>query len=150
MFSKTKRDGSGGDPATQEKPAPPSILSRNLRIVGNLETDGDIQLEGVVDGDVKSALLTIGEDAVVNGSVEADTIRVDGTVNGQISGRSVQLGKSAKVNGDIVHESLSVEAGAFVHGMCRNVERERQRPDLFSSKPSLVVSGDEESAVNLG
>lgn len=149
MFSKNKREGSGSDPETQEMPAPPSILSNDLRITGNLETGGDIQIEGVVDGDVKSLLLTIGEGAVINGAVEADTIRVDGTVNGQITGRSVQLGKSARVNGDIVHESLSVEAGAFVHGMCRNVERERQRPDLFTSKPSLVIAGDDDSAVNL-
>ena len=148
MFSRSSRK-SADDAEAQEKPAVPSILSKNLRITGNLETEGDIQLEGIVDGDVRSQLLTIGADAVVNGSVTADTVRVDGTVNGQISGRIVQLGKSAKVNGDIVHESLSVEAGAFVHGMCRNVEQERQRPDLFSGKPSLVVSDEDENAVNL-
>jgi cytoskeletal protein CcmA (bactofilin family) len=149
MFSKNKRNRAGNKSAAQEKPAVPSILSKNLRIVGNIETDGDIQLDGVVDGDVKSQLLTVGFEAVVNGSVAGDTVRVDGTVNGQITGRIVQLGKSAKVNGDITYESLAVEAGAFVHGMCRNVEQERQRPDLFSGKPSLVVASDDDSAVNL-
>lgn len=149
MFSKNKRKTAAEDPANKDVPAVPSILSRNLRITGNLETDGDIQLEGVVDGDVKSHLLTIGIEAVVNGSISGDTVRVDGTVNGQITGRVVQLGTSAKVNGDIIHESLAIEAGAFVHGMCRNVEQERLRPDLFSTKPSLVVSSADESAVNL-
>lgn len=149
MFSKSKRGSADNNVETHEKPAAPSILSKNLHITGNLETEGDIQLEGVVDGDVRSELLTIGLEAVVNGSVAGDTIRVDGTVNGQITGRVVQLGKSAKVNGDIVHESLSVEAGAFVHGMCRNVEQDRQRPDLFSGRPSLVVTDGEDSAVNL-
>lgn len=148
MFSRSSRKGAAA-PEAQETPAVPSILSMNLRVTGNLETDGDIQLEGIVDGDVRSQLLTIGAEAVVNGSVTGDTVRVDGTVNGQISGRIVQLGKTAKVNGDIVHESLSVEAGAFVHGMCRNVEQDRQRPDLFSGKPSLVVSDEEDNAVNL-
>ena len=147
MFSKNKREMAAND---TEKPAPPSILSKNIRITGNIETDGDIQLEGVIDGDVITHLLTIGTDAVVNGSISGDTMRVDGTVNGQITGRKVELGKSAKVNGDIIHETLSIEAGAFVHGMCRNVEQDRQRPDLFSNRPSLVVTTDEEeSAVNL-
>lgn len=148
MFSKNKRATAAND---AEKPAPPSILSKNIRVTGNIETDGDIQLEGVVDGDVKTHLLTVGKEAVVNGSISGDTIRVDGTVNGQITGRSVQLGKSAKVNGDIIHETLSIEAGAFVHGMCRNVEQDRQRPDLFSSRPSLVVTDedDNDNAVNL-
>jgi cytoskeletal protein CcmA (bactofilin family) len=149
MFSKNKRKLAANDLKKQEKPAAPSILSKNIRITGNIETDGDIQLEGVVDGDIKTHLLTIGLEAVVNGSITGDTIRVDGTVSGQITGRSVQLGKTAKVNGDIIHESLSIEAGAFVHGMCRNVEQDRQRPDLFSTRPSLVVAADEDSAVNL-
>ena len=135
MFSKNKRETAAND---AEKLAPSSTLSKNIRITGNIETDGDIHLEGVIDGDVITHLLTIGTDAVVNGSIPGDTIRVDGTVNGQITGRKVELGKSAKVNGDIIHETLSIEAGAFVHGMCRNVEQDRQRSDLFSNRPSLV------------
>ena len=71
-------------------------------------------------------------------------MRVDGTVNGQITGRKVELDKSAKVNGDIIHETLLIEAGAFVHGMRRNLEQDRQRPDLFSNRPSLAVTTDEE------
>ena len=59
-----------------------------------------------------------------------DYFLVNGTLNGQITARSVQLGKTTKVNGDILHESLSIEASAFVHGMCRNVEQDRLRPDL--------------------
>ena len=145
MFSKNKREMAAND---AEKPAPPSILSKNIRITGYIETDGDIQLEGVIYGDVITHLLTIGTDAVVNGSIPDDTGR--GTVNGQITGCKVELGKSAKVNGDIIHATLSIEAGAFVYGMCRNVEQDRQRPDLFSNRPSLVVTTDEEeSAVNL-
>lgn len=149
MFSKNKRKSAANDLVKLEKPAVPSILSNNIQITGNIETDGDIQLEGVIDGNVKTHLLTIGLGAVVNGSITGDTIRVDGTVNGQITARSVQLGKTAKVSGDILHESLLIEAGAFVHGMCRNVEQDRQRPDLFSTQPSLVVAAEEDSAVNL-
>ncbi len=119
MFSKSKRENAGSNLEIKEKNYPPSILSKNLHITGNLETEGDIQIEGVIDGDVKSQLVTVGAAAVVNGAITGDTVRVDGTVNGQINARSVQLGKSAKVTGDIVHESLAVEAGAFVHGKNR-------------------------------
>ncbi len=149
MFSRNKKNRAGGDLETQEQQVAPSILSRNLHITGNLVTEGDIQVDGTVDGDIKSVLITVGVEAVVNGAVVGDTVRVDGTVNGQINGRVVQLGKSAKVSGDIIHESLAVEAGAFVHGMCRNIEQDRQRPDLFSGRPSLVVASDDDSAVNL-
>lgn len=149
MFSKIKGSSAANELETKEKPAAPSILSKNIQITGNIDTDGDIQLEGTVDGDVNTHFLTIGEEAVINGSITGDTVRVDGTVNGQITARAVQLGKTARVNGDIVHETLSVEDGAFVCGMCRNVEQDRQRPDLFTTRPSLVVASEEDSAVNL-
>ena len=140
MFSKNKAKNS-------EKPAVPSILSKNLHVTGNLETDGDIQIEGTVDGDVKTGLLTIGPDAIVNGSISCDTVRVDGTVNGQIRGRLVELVKSAKVTGDIIHEILAVEAGAFLHGMCKCVEPEMQRTKSVADGPILVVADDENNVV---
>ena len=75
--------------------------------------DGDIQIDGIVDGDVESNLLTIGDSATVNGSVEGEIIRVAGTVNGEITGRIVELTKSARITGDINHHSLAIEAGAL-------------------------------------
>ncbi len=147
MFSKNKAKAEAKTAKNKETPAAPSILSKNLRISGNLETDGDIQIEGIVDGDVKTMKLTIAPAAIVNGAISGDTIRVDGTVNGEITGRVVELGKSAKVTGDIVHEILSIAAGAFVHGMCKHVESEKHRRDSTLSRPSLVVNdGDDENA----
>ncbi|MEC7536804.1 MAG: polymer-forming cytoskeletal protein, partial [Pseudomonadota bacterium] len=60
-----------------------------------MKTDGDIQIDGIVDGDVVSNLLTIGDSATVNGCVEGEIIRVAGTVNGEITGRIIELTKGA-------------------------------------------------------
>lgn len=133
-------DSSGKALTKNKNPAMPSILGKDLRIDGTLKTGGNIQLEGVVNGDVQTNSITVGPDAVVNGSITGDMVRVDGSVNGKITGRIVELRKSAKVTGDIFHHSLAIEAGAYIEGMCRHVAPEQQhRIGSSLNRPSLII-----------
>jgi cytoskeletal protein CcmA (bactofilin family) len=93
-------------------PATPSIISADLKIIGNMQSNGDIQIDGQVDGDVQSKSLTVGESAQVNGTIACERVRVCGSVSGEIKADSVVLARSAKVDGDIVHKTLEIEAGA--------------------------------------
>ena len=140
MFSKdSKREP---EAPRQLKPvsrvSPPSIISASLRIVGNLVSDGDIQVDGTVDGDVNSRSLTISHGAAVNGAIVAETVRVDGAIKGQIKSANVVLGPTAHVTGDIVHTSLVVEAGAFVEGHVKRMEAEATPIVMPVSKPTVV------------
>lgn len=121
MFSKGKREV---DVTRSSGRNPPSIISASLRIVGNLVSDGDIQIDGTVDGDVQSRTLTISQGAAVNGGVAADSVRIDGAVNGHITASNVVLGPTARVLGDVIHANLVIEAGAFIEGHCRRMEME--------------------------
>jgi len=136
MFSKAsksakKAETGNGAAAPAAKPKPsgvPSIISADLSIVGDLTSHGDLQVDGVVDGDITSRTLTIGENAKVNGSISADRMRICGTVTGQLRAESVVLAKTAKVQGDVIHETLEIEAGAFIEGSIRRSGTER--PDF--------------------
>jgi cytoskeletal protein CcmA (bactofilin family) len=99
-----------------------SIISRDLKVKGDLICKGDIQIDGEVEGDVQSGSITIGEGADVRGTISSDSIRVCGSVHGQLKGQSVVLAKTAKVMGDVLHQTLSVEPGAFFEGQCRRTE----------------------------
>lgn len=100
----------------------PSIISPDLKIVGDLKSSGDIQVDGTIEGNIDSRLLIIGENAKIEGSIVAETVRVSGSVNGQIKAKSVTLDKTARVVGDVVHENLTMEAGAFLEGGVRRME----------------------------
>ena len=97
----------------------PSIISSGLQIKGDIISDDDVQIEGVVVGDVKSRTLTIGESGEITGEIIADQLQVSGSVAGQIKARSVTLHRSAKVEGDVLHETLSIESGAYIEGNIR-------------------------------
>ncbi|MEL6678012.1 MAG: polymer-forming cytoskeletal protein [Pseudomonadota bacterium] len=104
-------------PAAAPKPKPaPSVLSSDLTIKGNLETSGDIQIEGTVEGDIRAHLLTVGEGATVRGEVIADDLVVNGRVVGRVRGLKVRLTSSARVEGDIIHKTIAIESGAHFEG----------------------------------
>ncbi len=131
MFSKASSQGKpGSGPANigsgvegaraTPRSAAPSIISSDLKILGDLISAGDLQVDGIVEGDIQSRSLTIGEGAVVNGNVVAETTRVCGQVTGQIKASTVTLDRTAKVVGDIIHQILAIEPGAFLEGHVRH------------------------------
>ena len=107
MSSEDPRGAAGGVP---------SIISPDLKIVGDLKSDGEIQIDGTVKGNIKAHMLTVGEQGKIDGSTVAETVRIFGTVNGRVQAKTVRLDKSARVTADISHETLTIEAGAYFEG----------------------------------
>lgn len=122
MFSKSsKRPVSALDSHPVIKSSPPSLISADLKIVGDVSSNGEIQIDGTVDGDIRTKSLLVGETAKIQGEIIADDVHVHGTINGQIKARSVTLAKTAHMVGDILHEDLAIETGAFLEGHCKRM-----------------------------
>ncbi len=98
----------------------PSIISADMVINGTLASTGDIQIDGRVEGDVRSVGLVIGEKAEVHGEIYSEDVTVRGKVVGRIRARKVLLAATSHVEGDILHEAFAVESGAFFEGNCRH------------------------------
>lgn len=118
----------------------PSILSVDLRITGDLASEGEIQVDGSVDGDVNCHNLSVGKSGHVQGSVYADDALVRGKIDGQIQAKNVTLTKSAIVIGDILHETLTIEPGAHLEGRCQRIEVP-PRDGTVSTEPSDSSEG---------
>lgn len=139
MFSRTKANGKGsGMSISGSGKGMPSIVSADFRVVGNVTSEGDIQLDGSVDGNVKARALTIGQAGVVRGEVKADKVQIQGSVTGPIRARVVEIAKSAKVSGDVFYESLTVETGAVIDGACKRSDPEKADKPATDSKTSSL------------
>src|SRR3546814_20437808 len=102
MFSKTKDSSSPSEPHTSTSSEPkrstgqrgvPSIISADLRITGNLKSDGDIQVDGHVEGDIDSATLPVGDGATVTGHINCESVPVCGTADGAVTQNSGVMAK---------------------------------------------------------
>ena len=119
-FGKSDKDTSarGAGKASGEA----SAISADLKVVGNLESAGDIQVDGTVVGDINSRSLTVGEGAHVEGSITAEKVRICGKLSGQVTAASVSIAATAVMNGDINYQVLSIEEGASLEGRCHRVD----------------------------
>lgn len=123
--SNSGRVGSG-------KPSMPSIVSDGLHVTGNLISDGDVQIDGTIEGDVKGRNLTVGANGSVVGKIMAHECVINGHVVGEIASKTVMITRTARVESDIVHEVLSIEAGAVFEGRCKrsdSIARPEALPD---------------------
>ncbi|MEQ8178272.1 MAG: polymer-forming cytoskeletal protein [Amphiplicatus sp.] len=138
----------------------PSIISADVVMRGNINSSGEIQFDGSLEGDVKASSLIIGEKASVKGEVVCESVTVRGRVEGGIRAKSVSLAATAHIQGDILHSSLSVESGAHFEGNCRHSDDplseasakdfRKARPTTSATPPRPVTSvSDEDTGATL-
>ncbi len=123
--------------STKAKP-PPSVLASDLKVIGNIKTSGDINIEGEVEGNIHAHLLTVGESATIKGECNADDVVVHGRVIGKVRGLKVRLTSNARVEGDIIHKTIAIESGAHFDG---SVQRQKDPPSVKPGSNAPKPSG---------
>lgn len=103
--------------STQSASAP-SILGRDLAITGDIKTDGDVQIDGRLDGNIIAGNVTIGEQGAVNGKISAKNVHIRGKVTGKVDSLVVELAETANVQADLIQDQLMIANGAFFDGKC--------------------------------
>jgi cytoskeletal protein CcmA (bactofilin family) len=94
-------------------------LSSKVIIVGSVQYNGPIQLDGVVQGEVRCDELTVSRQSTVEGVIVADTVTVLGRVNGSIYANKLVLKSACDVEGEIYHRELALEDGSYFEGKSR-------------------------------
>lgn len=118
----------------------PSVIGQDLTITGNMVSKGEIQIDGEIQGDIKSTHVIVGEQALITGSVIAEEIVIRGKVMGSIRGKRVLLQTSSHVEGDIYHQALAIEQGAFFEGKSRRSNEPLSESGTTISAPSTSPS----------
>lgn len=97
-----------------------NLIGAGTTIEGEIKSNGDIRIDGVVTGSVISkAKVVIGSTGVVNGDIHGQNADISGTVKGITTvAEMLFLKATAKINGDINTGKLVVEVGASFTGNC--------------------------------
>lgn len=91
-------------------------IAEKMRIAGNISTEGTVEVNGEIDGEVRCTMLIVTRNARVTGKVVADSVVVDGVIVGPIEAVDVELKSQAHVLGDIACQAVVIERGACVEG----------------------------------
>ena len=130
----------GAMSGTSGQDASESVIGNDLTIEGQAITircQGSLRVNGNIQADLHSMKLTVGEEAIISGTIAAETVDVYGRVQGAILGSRVVLHASAVVEGDIHSQALAIDQGASFDGRSRKVKDASEiAPQLTSPRPS--------------
>lgn len=98
-----------------------NTIGKGTFLEGNIETYGNIRVEGKVVGNVKSkSKVALGSSSNVQGNIIAQNADIEGEVRGRLEvSELLVLKATAVINGDIVTGKLVVEPGAVFNGSCK-------------------------------
>ncbi len=98
-----------------------NVIGKGTVLEGNIETFGNIRIEGRINGNIKSkSKIALGMGSHVEGNVSAQNADVEGEVKGKVDVTELLVLKStAVVHGDIITSKLVVEPGAMFNGTCK-------------------------------
>ena len=109
-----------------------SMIGDAATVIGDLISQGEIVVQGTVEGTIRGRRVTVGESGFVEGSIFAESVCIHGSVRGPVIATSVAVTKTARVIGSITHNELSIEPGAYLEG--RRPWRPRPLEDRKSAR----------------
>lgn len=97
-----------------------NVLNEGTVIKGDIESKGDVRIDGVVVGSIKTAgKLVLGKSGRIEGNVFANSCDINGKVEGNLKVSDILFIKATGlINGDIQTGKLVVESGGKFNGQC--------------------------------
>ncbi len=114
-----------------------NVLGSDVEIKGTLKFTGELTFEGKLEGEIHTdGTLNLGDSAVVNGNIDAQSVVVRGKVNGNIVAKEkIDIKAKAELFGDIKATKLVIEEGVTFVGKTE-VNPNKVAPTASPARPS--------------
>jgi cytoskeletal protein CcmA (bactofilin family) len=95
-----------------------NALNSDVEVKGSLRFTGELTFDGKLDGDISSdGSLNLGDNAVVKGNINVNTVVVRGKINGNVVAREkIDIKTKTELFGDIRAPKLVIEEGVTFVG----------------------------------
>jgi cytoskeletal protein CcmA (bactofilin family) len=102
-----------------------SIIGPGMKLVGDIETDGTVRIEGTVEGNVRAGkAVVIGKDGSVEGTIVTQDAVISGRLVGTLTAESrLELQSTSRIDGDVYARRMQLEEGAILNGTVKMGDR---------------------------
>ena len=117
-------------------------ISPGTVIVGDVNAEGDLRIEGKVVGNVVcNGKLVISKSGIIEGIVDARNMIVEGEIRGNVVTRELlQIDQTGKVFGDVFTQKLVLHMGATFTGKSYMSEAAKEALSKAPQKASELLS----------
>ena len=135
-----------------------SLIGEGLTIEGDLSCKGEIEIAGIMNGNIRAESLKVLETGSVIGGVKVSKFEVFGFIEGEIYADDIVIGKTATIKSDIFFkENLKIDEGADVDGYIKRVNqgkstssspKQSAKSQKDKKDKQLEIEDSEKKAVN--
>ncbi|MFA5318408.1 MAG: polymer-forming cytoskeletal protein [Patescibacteria group bacterium] len=121
-----------------------TIIGPSVKVEGDFVGQGNLIIEGVVRGSVKTdGNLRVGDKSKIEASVAAENAIISGEIKGDVNIKGdLELTVGAKILGDIETGTICIARGAFFSGKCTMNEGIKIKDDKKDN--GRTINGAEE------
>ena len=113
-----------------------SIIAEGIDFVGEINTEGNIHIDGIVKGVVKAYEVVIGPNGEFEGEIMADVLVVNGNIKGKFNIKNLHVRKEGLLQGRAKYDLIIVDTGGRIQG------------ELGINKPSKLKAKKEKNNSN--
>ena len=101
-----------------------SLLSKEVKIEGDIQGNEDLQVDGQLKGSIKLAGdIFVGPTGTIEADVEAENVVVQGQITGNVLARKqLQIQSSGKLLGDCIAQTIDIKEGALFEGRSKMIK----------------------------
>jgi cytoskeletal protein CcmA (bactofilin family) len=116
-----------------------SLLSRNVKIEGEIHGPENLHVEGFIKGSIKlDGDIFVGNTGMVEADVEAKNVVIQGEVSGNVLARQqLEIHPTGKLIGDCTAASIDIKEGAVFEGRSNMIKSSKS---AVRSRPSPNIS----------
>jgi len=105
-----------------------SVISKDMRVTGELSFKGKARIDGIVEGNIKGEHLVLSESARIYGDLELVSLICHGSIEGNVKAQQVTTHSTASLHGNLAAASLTVEPGAKLNGEISATAQQTSQP----------------------
>jgi len=115
MFSENKKGKQVAESSSGQ-----NIIAQGTKIIGDVNSEGDLRIDGIIEGNVKTVgKVAVGKAGFIKGTLNGSDAHFEGKFSGKLTlSGTLNLKATAHIEGEVVAGKLSVEPGATFNVTC--------------------------------
>ena len=144
IFNKDAKNGSAARTTTSATgEGSLSIIAAGMRIIGDIETDGVVKIEGRVEGSIRAGRqVLVGRQGEVVGDITTREAVIGGQVQGSVvSSERLEVQATSSITGDVNTRAIAVVEGGRINGFVRILDAVQTHLGTTTESPSVALTG---------
>lgn len=116
----------------------PNIIGDGTKFVGDIETNGDLRVDGTIEGNIISkGKIVLGQGGNIKGNIKCQNAEIAGTFDGKIEViEQLSLKANSSFKGEMTINKLSIEPGAIFIGTCNMSIKNNKETSSTTTEPN--------------